>query len=85
QIIFVTAIVTVLHAVTNQTVDMVLALLLLAGAVVGAQFGSRLGAALRGEQLRGLLALLVLAVCAKLGLDLMIEPDEFFSVAPVIE
>jgi hypothetical protein len=85
QIIFVTAIVTVLHAATNQTVDMVLALLLLAGAVVGAQFGSRLGAALRGEQLRGLLALLVLAVCAKLGVDLVVEPDDLYSITPVIE
>ena len=85
QIIFVTAIVTVLHAATNQTVDMVLALLLLAGAVVGAQFCSRLGAALRGEQLRGLLALLVLAVCTKLGIDLVVEPEDLFSVAPVIE
>lgn len=85
QIIFVTAIVTVLHAATNQTVDMVLALLLLAGAVVGAQFGSRLGAALRGEQLRGLLALMVLAVCTKLGIDLVVEPDDLFSVTPVIE
>lgn len=84
QIMFVTAIVTVLHAVTNQTVDLLLAMLLLAGAVVGAQFGSRAGAALRGEQLRGLLALLTLAVCGKLAADLVIEPDELYSVAPVL-
>ena len=85
QIMFVTSIVTVLHAVTNQTVDIVLALILLAGAVVGAQFGSRFGTTLRGEQLRGLLALLVLAVCAKLALDLVVEPDELYSLAPVFE
>ncbi len=85
QIMFVTAIVTVLHAVTNNTVDMVLAMLLLAGAVVGAQFGSRFGSALRGEHLRGLLALLVLAVCAKLFVDLVVEPTDVFSIAPVIE
>ena len=85
QIMFVTAIVTVLHAATNQTVDLVLSMLLLAGAVIGAQFGSRAGARLRGEQLRGLLALLVLAVCVKLALDLSVEPDELYSVAPVLE
>lgn len=84
QIMFVTAIVTVLHAATNQTVDLVLAMLLLAGAVIGAQFGSRAGARLRGEQLRGLLALLVLAVCVKLALDLSVEPYELYSVAPVL-
>ncbi len=85
QIMFVTSIVTVLHAVTNNTVDMVLALILLAGAVVGAQFGSRVGTALRGEQLRGLLALLVLAVCAKLFVDLVVEPDDLYSVAPAFQ
>jgi uncharacterized membrane protein YfcA len=85
QIMFVTSIITVLHAVINQTVDMVLALLLLAGAVLGAQFGSRFGTALRGEQLRGLLAVLVLVVGAKLGLDLVIEPGDLYSVAPVLE
>ena len=84
QIMFVTAIVTVLHAATNRTVDLVLAMLLLAGAAIGAQFGSRAGARLRGEQLRGLLALLVLAVCAKLALDLSVEPDELYSVAPLL-
>lgn len=84
QIMFVTAIVTVLHAATNRTVDLVLAMLLLAGAAIGAQFGSRAGARLRGEQLRGLLALLVLAVCVKLALDLSVEPDELYSVAPLL-
>lgn len=82
QIMFVTAIVTVLHAATNRTVDLLLAMLLLAGAVVGAQFGARAGARLRGEQLRILLALLVLGVCAKLALDLVVTPDELYSVAP---
>ena len=82
QIMFVTAIVTVLHAATNRTVDLLLAMLLLAGAVVGAQFGARAGARLRGEQLRILLALLVLGVCAKLALDLVVTPDELYSVSP---
>ena len=80
QIIFVTANVTFLQSVTTQTVDVVLALLLLAGAVVGAQFGSRAGQLLRGEQLRGLLALIVLAVVAKLVFDLVATPDDLFSL-----
>ena len=80
QIIFVTANVTFLQSVTTQTVDVVLALLLLAGAVVGAQFGSRAGQLLRGEQLRGLLALIVLAVVAKLVFDLVATPEDLFSL-----
>ena len=82
QITFVTAIVTVLHATANRTVDLALAMLLLAGAVVGAQFGARAGVRLRGEQLRGLLALLALGVSAKLLIDLVATPDELYSVAP---
>lgn len=80
QIIFVTANVTFLQSVTTQTVDFVLALLLLAGAVIGAQFGSRAGQLLRGEQLRGLLALIVLAVVGKLIFDLVATPDDLFSL-----
>ncbi|MDA9930529.1 sulfite exporter TauE/SafE family protein [Alphaproteobacteria bacterium] len=80
QIIFVTANVTLLQSIQTQTVDFVLAGLLLFGAVIGAQFGSRAGALLRGEQLRGLLALLVLGVCAKIGYDLIIRPEDLLSV-----
>ena len=80
QIIFVTANATFFQAYLNQTVDVVLAVLLLAGAVIGAQFGTRLGAKLNGEQLRGLLALMVLSVCCKLFLDLVLEPDDHFSI-----
>ena len=80
QIIFVTANVTVLQSVTNQTVDVVLALLLLIGGVIGAQFGARLGAKLHGEQLRGLLALLVIGVCLKLTFDLVATPSDAFSL-----
>ena len=80
QIIFVTANVTVLQSIQTQTVDFVLAGLLLLGAVIGAQFGSRAGAVLRGEQLRGLLALMVLAVCVKIGYDLVVRPEDLFSV-----
>jgi uncharacterized membrane protein YfcA len=80
QIIFVTANVTILQAATNQTVDIVLALLLLIGGVIGAQFGARVGMRMQGEQLRVLLAVMVLAVCVKLGFDLMITPDDLFSI-----
>ena len=81
QIIFVTAFTTLLHATTNYTVDMVLAVLLLVGGVIGAQIGAQIGARLKAEQLRILLALLVLMVCGKLGLDLLMEPPELYSIA----
>ena len=80
QIIFVTANVTLLQSIQTQTVDFLLAGLLLFGAVIGAQFGSRAGALLRGEQLRSLLALMVLAVCIKIGYDLVVRPEDLLSV-----
>lgn len=80
QITFVTAFTTVMHAVSYNTVDVMLAVLLILGGVVGAQFGTSLGARLRAEQLRILLALLVLAVCGKLALDLFLTPDDLYSV-----
>ncbi|WP_050525571.1 sulfite exporter TauE/SafE family protein [Pseudorhodobacter aquimaris] len=82
QVLFVTAFTTVMHAVTSQTVDMVLALLLILGGVVGAQIGSRIGLMLRAEQLRILLALMVLAVCLRIALGLLLTPDELYSIAP---
>lgn len=82
QIIFVTAFTTVMHAVTSQTVDIVLAFLLIVGGVIGAQVGTRLGLMLRAEQLRILLALLVLAVCLRVALDLVLTPGELYSLAP---
>ncbi len=83
QIIFVTANVTFLQAYANQTVDVVLAVMLLTGAVIGAQFGARAGARLHGEELRGLLALMVLAVCGKLFFDLLVTPDDIYSLGVV--
>ncbi len=80
QIIFVTAFTTMMHAVQNQTVDAVLAVLLLLGGVVGAQIGARLGVRLKAEQLRILLAILVLAVCGKLAFDLIATPSELYSL-----
>ncbi len=80
QIIFVTANVTFLQAYANQTVDVVLALLLLIGAVIGAQLGAKASVLLRGEQLRILLAIMVLVVCAKLAYDLTVTPDDIYAL-----
>ena len=80
QIIFVTAFTTLLHATTNFTVDIVLAVLLLVGGVVGAQIGTQIGMRLKAEQLRVLLAMLVLGVCIRLALDLLLQPSELFSL-----
>ncbi|MBO6540812.1 MAG: sulfite exporter TauE/SafE family protein [Rhizobiaceae bacterium] len=83
QIIFVTAFTTVLHATANQTVDIVLAFLLMAGGVAGAQYGAKAGQRLRGEQLRALLALLVLAVALRLGFDLFVRPSSIYTLTPI--
>jgi len=81
QVLFVTAAATVLHAVDNYTVDIVLALFLILGGVFGVQYGVRVGAKLRGEQLRFFLALLVLAVAARLFVDMVATPADLYSVA----
>ncbi len=78
QIILVTAFTTMLHATTNHTVDIALALLLLIGGVIGAQIGTRIGVKLKAEQLRILLAVMVLGVCIKLSFDLLLTPSELF-------
>ncbi len=80
QIIFVTANVTFLQAYANQTVDVILAILLLTGGVIGAQIGARVGVKLRGEQLRILLAIMVLVVCGKLLVDLTVTPAELYAL-----
>ena len=80
QIIFVTAFTTMLHATTNHTVDVVLAVLLLVGGVIGAQIGTRIGVKMKAEQLRILLAIMVLAVCGKLAFDLLVQPAELYSI-----
>jgi uncharacterized membrane protein YfcA len=80
QVIFVAAFTTVMHAVTSYSVDILLALFLILGGVIGAQLGTQLGLRLKAEQLRFLLALLVLAVGLKIALDLLIRPDELFSI-----
>ena len=82
QIAAVSAFTTLMHAISSNTVDIMLAVLLIVGGVVGAQIGTQLGTRLRAEQLRLLLALLVLAVCARLAMDMVIRPDDLFSLAP---
>lgn len=81
QIIAVTAITTILQATNNYAVDIVLALLLIIGGVVGAQLGVRAGARLRGEQLRLLLAVIVLTVGAGLAWQLVARPADVYSLA----
>jgi uncharacterized membrane protein YfcA len=81
QIIFVSSYTTIVHASTNFTVDVVLAFMLMVGGVAGAQYGAKAGQRLRGEQLRALLALLVLAVALRLGFDLFVRPQSIFSLA----
>jgi uncharacterized protein len=81
QVVMVTALVTILHATTNQTVDMILAIILMTGGVIGAQFGAQAGQGLKGEQLRALLALMVLGVCTRLAVELVATPDELFSLS----
>ena len=71
---------TLLHAVTNHLVDVVLALILMVGGVTGAQFGARAGQKIRGEQLRLLLGILVLAVGIRFAIELVIRPDDLFTI-----
>ncbi|TCT09858.1 hypothetical protein EDC22_10652 [Tepidamorphus gemmatus] len=80
QIIFVTAATTVLHAVSTKSIDAVLALLLMVGGVMGAQFGVQAGQRLRGEQLRLLLALLVLAVGVRMMYELVATPPDLYTL-----
>ncbi len=83
QIVFITAITTVLHSVQTQSVDIVLAVLLLMGGVIGAQFGAQLAQKIKGEQLRLMLALLVLGVAIRLGIGLTWRPAELFGLYPL--
>ena len=81
QIMFVTAFTAVMQAATNFTVDMLLAVTLMVGGAVGAQFGAQMGQKLRGEQLRALLAILVLGVGVRFLMTLVIQPDSLYSIA----
>jgi uncharacterized protein len=80
QIIFVAAFSTLLHAITNQSVDAILATLLIVGGVFGAQFGVRYGERLRSDWLRLALAALVLMICVRLAFDLVLPPQDPFNL-----
>jgi uncharacterized protein len=80
QILFTMIAATILHAVTNQSVDIVLALILIIGSVIGAQFGARVGQNLKGEYFRLLLALLVFGVAVRFAVEIGVQPAERFSV-----
>ncbi|QCK84332.1 sulfite exporter TauE/SafE family protein [Phreatobacter aquaticus] len=69
----------VFHSITNASVDVVLALLLMIGGVIGAQFGARTSLTMKGEELRFLLGLVVLAVGIRFLVDLVLRPDDPFS------
>ena len=84
QIVFLTAATTVLHASQNQTVDVVLAMLLMVGGVIGAQFGAVAGERLKAEQLRFLLAALVLLVGLRFAWQLIAPPSDLYSLSAAI-
>jgi uncharacterized protein len=74
------ALATVMHAITNQLVDATLALILMVGGVIGAQFGARAAQNMPAERLRFLLGFLILAVGFRFGLELISRPDNFYSM-----
>ncbi|MEW5763506.1 MAG: sulfite exporter TauE/SafE family protein [Acidobacteriota bacterium] len=81
QIFFTCAGVTFMQATTNHTVDLVLALLLMIGSTIGAQIGARVGKRLRGDQLKILLASIVLLVMVKMAFSLVVTPASLLSYA----
>jgi uncharacterized membrane protein YfcA len=81
QIVFVAAFATILHAVQNKTVDVVLAAILMAGGVIGAQFGIIAGERLKNEHMRVLLAALVLIIAGRMAYDLVTTPADLFSLS----
>ncbi|MBX7146644.1 MAG: sulfite exporter TauE/SafE family protein [Alphaproteobacteria bacterium] len=83
QIIFVTANVTFLQALANQSVDIFLAIILIIGGVIGVQIGSRLGSKIPSQQLKILLALLILLVCSQLAYGLIATPSDLYSISTI--
>ncbi len=72
----------ILHAGITQSVDVVLAVLLMVGGAIGAQYGAAMGQKMKGETLRAALALLIIAVAGRFALEVLVEPADRFSVAP---
>ncbi len=82
QVFFVAAMTTLLHALSDHTVDIVLAFLLILGGVLGAQFGIRIGSRLRGEEARAALAILILGIAIRLLIEIVLTPSDVYSVVP---
>jgi uncharacterized protein len=80
QITLVAAFTTIIQATTNQSVDIILGLILMVGGVIGAQYGVKVGQKLRGEQLRAMLGALVLLVALRLAYNLFVTPSNIFTV-----
>ncbi len=84
QILATMAVATVLHAASDQSVDLFLAIILMVGGVIGAQFGARIGQNIRGDQLRALLGLLVIAVAVRFLAGLVATPVEPYTLARLV-
>ncbi|MEQ1817171.1 MAG: sulfite exporter TauE/SafE family protein [Terricaulis sp.] len=78
QVLVISSLIVVLQSIATHTVDLVLALLLMAGGVVGAQIGARVGAGIKAEYVRGILGALLMAASIKFAFDLVIPPEEFY-------
>jgi uncharacterized membrane protein YfcA len=78
QVMLISSLIVVLQSIATQTVDLVLALVLMAGGVVGAQIGARVGAGMRAEYVRGILGGLLMAASIKFLLDLVVPPTELY-------
>jgi uncharacterized membrane protein YfcA len=81
QVLAMMSVTMVLHAMQSQSVDVLLAFCLMVGGVIGAQFGAQAGQYLKGDQLRALLAVLILAVAVRFGVNLVVRPDDLYSIA----
>lgn len=85
QVLSITALTTFLHAWVNHTVDIVLGVLLMAGGVVGVQYGARVGARIRSDYLRLMISLLIVGMALRLAFELVTPPADLYSVAPAVE
>jgi uncharacterized membrane protein YfcA len=83
NILFVTMVTTMMHALTTKAVDLVLAALLLLGSVSGAQIGTQMAQKVKPEMLRLILAVIVLLIALRMLWGLGVRPDEIYTVTPL--
>lgn len=81
QVLVISGLIVILQSIATHTVDLVLALLLMAGGVVGAQIGARVGAGIKAEYVRGILGALLMAASVKFLLDLVIRPEDLYVLS----